>query len=78
MLDHFSWTTYCEAVVLFLIFYYGFIGFRYFPDELKSLVKQPSRPEQEAYEYQSGEPSLATFEPEPFAATSEESFDDVE
>jgi hypothetical protein len=41
MLNHYSWTSYIEAVGLLLVIYYIFIGIRFFGSDIRKLFKSP-------------------------------------
>jgi hypothetical protein len=40
MLNHYSWTSYLEAVVLLLVIYYLFIGIRFYRDDIRAFFSQ--------------------------------------
>jgi hypothetical protein len=58
MLNHLSWTSYFEAVILLLVVYYLFIGLRFYPGGLRRLLgaghakNQPGQPLPAALVYQ--------------------------
>jgi hypothetical protein len=58
MLNHLSWTSYFEAVILLLVIYYAFIALRFYPGGLRRLFSraparnQPGQPLPAALVYQ--------------------------
>lgn len=61
MLNHYSWTSYFEAVALLLVIYYLFIGIRFYGNDIKKLLKSPdARPSQdEPQQIVDEEPAMA-------------------
>lgn len=43
MLKNFSWSDYFIAIAILLLIYYLFVIVRYYKDDLKSLLKQPTK-----------------------------------
>lgn len=84
MLKNITWTEYCTAIFLLSAAYYLFIGLRYYTADIQGWFanrqKQRVRIDDKIEEAQIPNPVPVeeTYDEQPFAATSEETFDEVE